>query len=107
MSDKTVYVIGKEPMTQHPQKCRIEICDKIPTPPKGWILYSSITTVDAEEIYSSVTEILNEIHETNYDPAECSWMIPIVVLNKWMISRSELIRISSSENHDVKFFKYL
>ena len=80
----TVYTAVKAPTTQHPQKCRIGVCNGTPVLEEGWILYSSLITENADEIHARVMGILNDVRETNYDAGNAAWMIPIAILDKWM-----------------------
>ena len=102
----TVYTAFKAPIAQHPQKCRIGVCDGTPILDDGWVLYSSLITENADRICSEVTKSLNEVRETNYDAESDAWMITVACLDKWMTSSEELIQISSSNKHPMQYFRH-
>ena len=91
-----VYTAVKAPITKHPQKCRIGVCNGTPTVEEGWILFSSIISEDADEIYTCIMELLNDIRETNYDVENAAWIVPINALDKWVTSRANYIQIATS-----------
>ena len=105
--NNTVYTAVKAPITRHPQKCRIGVCNGTPTLEEGWILFSSIVSEDAEEVYAHIAELLDDIRETNYDAENAAWMVPVNALDKWMTSRANHIQRVSSDKHQMKYIKHL
>ena len=87
-----VYVAFKEPINQHPQKCRLGVCEKIPTMSEGRGLFSYIVSNDADDIFREVYETFNDIKETNYDPDNDAWMLPLNVVDKWITSAASLLK---------------
>ena len=63
----TIYVAVKLPITTHPQKCRIGVCEGMPTIDDGWQLFSYVVSNDADNIYSNVIDTIIDVKETNFD----------------------------------------
>ena len=81
----TIYVAVKLPITTHPQKCRIGVCEGMPTIDDGWQLFSYVVSNDADNIYSNVIDTIIDVKETNFDLENKAWILPANSLDKLMI----------------------
>ena len=95
----TIYVAVKLPITTHPQKCRIGVCEGMPTIADGWQLFSYVVSNDADNIYSNVIDTIIDVKETNFDLENKAWILPANSLDKLMIL------VSSSLKSDIQHFK--
>lgn len=102
----TVYTAVKAPMTQHPQKCRIGVCNGTPVLEDDWLLYSSLITEYADKIFAEVNDTLNDVRATNFDTENNAWMIPIAVLDRWMTANEELFQIRYSNKHQMQYVRH-
>ena len=100
----TVYTAVKAPTTQHPQKCRIGVCNGTPVLEDGWILYSSLITGNAEDIHTRVMKMLNDVRKTNYDAENDAWLIQISVLDYWMKTDCEIYK--TPDNQQAQYFRH-
>ena len=92
----TVYVACKHQAGRHPERCRIGVCRGTPALEDGWSLFSTMKGESTDGVYAAVMQSLNDIKATNYDAVNEAWMIPAVVLDKWMTSSAEILQHRNS-----------
>jgi hypothetical protein len=84
-----VYIAYKEPMNQHPQKCRIGVCAGMPVLDEGWRLFSFARGEYADKIYSDILGSLNDVGGTNYDSENEAWLLPINGLDRLLAAEAK------------------
>ncbi len=101
----TVYIAYKEPLNQHPQKCRIGVCVGTPVLDTGWRLFSYAKGEYADEIYADILKTLNDVRGTNYDSENEAWVLPINGLDGMIVAAVKLLRARYPDKFQMQYFK--